>query len=315
MQSELDNRTFVKDLISVIIPCYNQGRFLGEALESVLSQSYTQVEIIVVDDGSTDNTREVAEHYSSIRYIYQHNQGIACARNTGLHSSTGEYLVFLDSDDYLCPGALAINLALLQTHREYALVAGQCQYVNVDSSIITPSRAYGDIHDFYLELLKRNYISMPGTVMYRRAIVVALEGFNRSPRCYGCEDYELYLRIARQFPICCHSQIVASYRRHGNGVSNKPGVMLQSALYVLALQWPFVQTREQKYHAAYRRGQDTWRNLYGPELLRVVLRNMREGRWHDSYRNFGVLRPHLLPALVWQVRRAFIRRHIHSEVA
>lgn len=303
MLATLENRPMLQEsLVSIIIPCYNQGRFLADAVESVLAQSYRRVEIIVVDDGSTDNTREVAARYPEVHYIYQHNQMQAAARNTGLTHSVGEYLVFLDADDYLCENALAVNLAYLQTHPEYAFVAGNFQYVNSDGSNITPKPPHGITHDFYLKLLEHNYIGMPGIVMYRRSIVEIVGGFNISPYCYGCEDYDMYLRIAAQYPVFCHSQVVASYRRHGSGVSDKSGVMLQSALYVLHLQWPYVQTKGPIYQAAYRRGENSWRNLYGRELLLLTLRNLRAGRLKDSYRNFRVLQPHILPAIKWQLR-------------
>ena len=88
-------------LVSVVIPCYNQAHFLGEAIESVLAQTYPHLEIVVVDDGSTDNTGEVAARYPGVRYVRQENQGLAAARNTGLRHSSGDYLVFLDADDRL----------------------------------------------------------------------------------------------------------------------------------------------------------------------------------------------------------------------
>ena len=316
MRSATTNQSSMQEpLITVVIPCYNQGHFLAQAIESILSQSHKNVEIIVVDDGSTDNTREVAGRYPSVQYIYQQNQRIAVARNTGLKHSTGDYIVFLDSDDYLCEGALAENLAYLQEHPEYAFVAGDFQYVNTDGSVITPAVPHRITRNYYLELLKRNYIGMPGVVMYRREIVEAVGGFNTSPRCYGCEDYEMYLRISSHCPVFCHPKIVASYRRHGNGVSNKPGLMLQSALYVLESQWPIVQAKGPEYHAAYRRGQNTWRNLYGPDLLLLILRNIRSGRWKDSYRNAQILWPHILPAIGWQMRRLFVRSSISVETA
>ena len=93
-------------LVSVVIPCYNQAHFLGEAIESVFKQTYKHFEIVVVDDGSTDNTSEVARRYSGIRCIEQVNQGLSAARNTGIRESKGEYLVFLDADDRLYPIAL-----------------------------------------------------------------------------------------------------------------------------------------------------------------------------------------------------------------
>src|SRR5215211_9350661 len=97
-------------LVSVVIPCYNQAHFLGEAIESVLSQSYRNFEILVVDDGSTDNTSEVASRYERVRIVRQENRGLSGARNRGLREAKGEYVVFLDADDRLLPGALEASL-------------------------------------------------------------------------------------------------------------------------------------------------------------------------------------------------------------
>src|SRR5450432_3070501 len=90
-------------VVSVIIPCYNQGKYLSKAVESVLEQTYRHFEIIVVDDGSSDNTKEVSESYPEVKYVFQQNQGLAAARNTGIEHCSGSLLVFLDSDDWLVP--------------------------------------------------------------------------------------------------------------------------------------------------------------------------------------------------------------------
>src|SRR5689334_574125 len=107
-------------LISVAIACYNQAHFLSCAIESVRAQSYQNLEIIVVDDGSQDNTAEVAKGYLGVHYIWQTNQGLSAARNTGLRHSRGDYLVFLDADDRLLPGALVAGLEYLSIHPDAA---------------------------------------------------------------------------------------------------------------------------------------------------------------------------------------------------
>src|SRR5438046_8618551 len=112
-------------LVSVIIPCHNQAHFLDEAIESVLTQTYPNHEIIVVDDGSTDNTATVAKCHSPLRYIYQENAGPSAARNTGVKESRGEYLVFLDADDRLLPEALEIGVGCLRQHPECAFEIGR----------------------------------------------------------------------------------------------------------------------------------------------------------------------------------------------
>src|SRR5919112_554735 len=97
-------------LVSVIIPCYNHAHYLDQAIESVLNQSYRNFEIIVVDDGSTDETSVVASRYERVRLFQQENQGLSGARNRGLGEAKGEYVVFLDADDRLVPGALEAGL-------------------------------------------------------------------------------------------------------------------------------------------------------------------------------------------------------------
>src|SRR5690349_6707431 len=97
--------------VSIVIPTYNHAHFLGEAIDSATSQSVAPREIIVVDDGSSDNPAAIVAKYPAIRFVRQSNQGLAAARNTGLDLAVGRYVVFLDADDRLMPNALAVNLA------------------------------------------------------------------------------------------------------------------------------------------------------------------------------------------------------------
>src|SRR3712207_793010 len=171
-------------LVSVVIPCYNQAHFLGEAIESVLAQSYPNFEIIVVDDGSPDNTSEVARSYPEVRLVRQENQGLSGARNAGLACSEGEYVVFLDADDRLLPEALETHLKYLEAHPERAFVSGTSRYIAADGSPLpTPPRLPPRLHvegDHYLVLLHRCYIWPPAVVMYRRAVLETVGGFDTS---------------------------------------------------------------------------------------------------------------------------------------
>ena len=118
----------VSGLVTVVIPCYNQAHFLTEAIESVLSQSYPNFEVVVVDDGSTDDTSEVAGRYpQKVRLIRQENRGLSGARNTGIGHARGEYVVFLDADDRLLPEALEVGIEQLEAHPECAFVSGHCR--------------------------------------------------------------------------------------------------------------------------------------------------------------------------------------------
>src|SRR5829696_5537524 len=169
-----------RPLVSVVIPCYNQAHFLGEAIESVLAQSHPNFEVIVVDDGSPDNTSEVAARYPGVRLVRQENQGLSGARHAGLARSEGEYVVFLDADDRLLPEALEAHLEHLKAHPECAFVSGHYRFMTNDGSPLSERPRPIISRDRYLELLERNYIVVPAVVMYRRAIFKSVGGFDTS---------------------------------------------------------------------------------------------------------------------------------------
>jgi glycosyltransferase involved in cell wall biosynthesis/SAM-dependent methyltransferase len=247
-------------LISVIIPCYNHGRHLQQAIDSVMQQSYAHTEIIVVDDGSTDNTKEVAMSNPHVRYSYQHNQGLSAARNTGMRHSTGEYLVFLDADDYLYQEALTTNLEYLRRHEQLAFVSGSHDKVYVATGVIQPV-VKTIPSDHYLHLLRGNYIGMHATVMYSRWV---FNEFMFDTSLKACEDYDLYLRIARKHPIWHHENKIAAYCLHDTNMSNNMPLMLNSALSVLKRQQQQLLNKAEA--TAYAEGLRSWKNYYTQEL-------------------------------------------------
>ena len=261
-------------LVSVVIPCYNHARFLGEAIESVLGQTYRRVEIIVVDDGSSDHTSAVAALYPRVHYIRQNNQGLAAARNTGLHESHGDILVFLDADDRLMPEALERGVQHLLKSPESAFVSGRYRYIKEDGSIMRESSQEPADSDAYAAFLRGNYIGMHATVAYRRSVLEAEGGFN--PSLPACEDYDLYLRIARKHPVLVHDHLVAEYRRHGHNMSRDPKRMLKSALDVLSANWEYARTKE-NYREAYRAGARLWREFYSQDFFELVYGQRSEG--------------------------------------
>jgi glycosyltransferase involved in cell wall biosynthesis len=259
-------------LVSVVIPCYNQAHFLGEAIESVLVQSYPHHEIVVVDDGSTDNTSEVASSYPVVRCIRQANTGLSGARNTGLRESRGEYLVFLDSDDRLIPEALEVGLECLQAHPECAFTSGHCKVIAADGSLLSSPPQLHVERDHYIALLHDNYIWMPAMVMYRRWVFESVDGFDA--RVNAAADYDLYLRVARRFPIHSHDRMVAEYRKHGSGMTSNPALMLGTSMTVLRSQRKQVKGIKQ-YEEAYRAGLRFWRGWYGDPLVDRVRAHLR----------------------------------------
>ena len=153
---------------------YNQAVFLSEAIESVLAQTYPRFEVVVVDDGSTDNTEETARHYPGVQCLRQENQGLAVARNNGFQQSRGDYVVFLDADDRLLPRALEAGLAGFRAHPDCVLVAGHCRLINHDGTPLMASSQPCIERDHYARLLAECYIYPPATVMYRRSILAAV---------------------------------------------------------------------------------------------------------------------------------------------
>jgi hypothetical protein len=271
-ESAADSAPPEVNLVSVVIPCYNHARFLDHAIESVLAQSYSNFEISVVDDGSTDNTAEVVKGYSPVRYVYQKNAGRSNARNTGLEESRGEFLVFLDADDRLLPHALETGVCCMHEHPECAFVSGHCRTIDSSGAILPSPKQLRVEQEHYLQLLRGgNYIWCPATVLYQRHIFDFVHGFN--PAVIPVEDYELYLRITRNFPVHCHSEVIAEYRQHSSNTSRDVPTMNRAALAAHSAQWDFVKANS-RYREAYDAGTQFWQNDYPVQQMVARIREI-----------------------------------------
>jgi glycosyltransferase involved in cell wall biosynthesis len=272
-------------LISVVIPCYNHGHFLRDALESVGTPSRS-TEIVVVDDGSSDGSSAIAEQYASaspipVYCVRQTNQGLAAARNRGLRESRGRYVVFLDADDRLAPGALDIAAAVVEQHPECFFVFGRCHMMSADGTLLPTPEQPLIAHDHYRELLRRNFIWMPAMAMFRREAVELAGGFSSDVN--AAADYALYLHIARHHPVCDHGQVVAHYRKHDTNMSGNASRMLRETLSVLRAQRPFLEGDDAS-QAAYREGWRTWQEYYGTHLVNEIRAHVADGAWWPAIR-------------------------------
>ena len=184
-------------LVSVIVTGYNHGHFLAEAIDSVLRQTWSAIEVIMVDDGSLDSTRAVAGQYTGIQYHYQSNQGLSAARNAGVRLSKGEFIVFLDADDWLYSEAISIGLQYLRQNPPAVFSSGAYNVVDVSNRVTHPGGIVVE-NDHYLRMLEGNYIGMHATVMYRRTV---FDSYSFDTSLTACEDYDLYLRITRQHRV------------------------------------------------------------------------------------------------------------------
>ena len=277
-------------LASVVIPCYNQAHFLSEAIESVLCQTYKDFEVIVVDDGSTDDTADVASGYAAldprVRLVRQENRGLAGARNRGLSESRGEYVVFLDSDDRLLEEALEEGVGELEAHPGCAFVSGHYRPISADGDAYAVPRQASVDGDHYIALLRDNYISMPAVVMYRRWVFAEVGGFDGSVD--AAADWDLYLRVARRFPIYHHGQVVADYRWHGENMTADPALMLRSTVSVLRGQRRYVEGNKE-YEEAYDEGLRLFREHNGMNLAKQVRSHVRRRDPREALRGALVL--------------------------
>jgi glycosyltransferase involved in cell wall biosynthesis len=247
-------------LVSVIITCYNHSQYLNQAINSVRCQTYKNIEIIVVDDGSTDATKSVARQNADVNYIYQHNQGLSAARNTGIKHSKGEFLMFLDADDFFYENAISINLGHIISNEKLAFVSGSHNIVYTITGKIQPViKNVSDHH--YIHLLKGNYIGMHASVMYRRWV---FNEFLFDTSLKACEDYDIYLKITSKYPVLHHAHVIAAYCMHHSNMSGNISLMLESAVTVLKRQ------KNKLYNdaeiTAYQEGLKNWKSYYIQEL-------------------------------------------------
>jgi glycosyltransferase involved in cell wall biosynthesis len=270
--------------VSVVIPCFDQGHYLGEAIESVLAQTSPPAEVIVVDDGSCDNSFEVAGRYDVLR-LRQRNRGPAAARNAGLRASTGECVVFLDADDRLLAPALEIGALALARRPHVAFVSGLSCDIGADGGRLPSERQPLVSQDHYLRLLQDCFIWSGSSIAHRRSVLERVGGFDEG--LLAGEDYDLYLRLTRRFPIFCHDATVTEYRRHATNTTRDPAVVLASQLSVLRRQRPLLQDARER--AARRCGVRNTRERHGRALAQQTARAWRRRRWRQALHGAGTL--------------------------
>ena len=200
--------------VSVVIPTYNCDRYLSQAVESVLSQKRCDFELIIIDDGSTDKTKQALQPYRNfLHYVYQNNQGVCLARNHGIKLAQGEFIAFLDADDFFLPGKLAAQLAIFDSQQSLGIVHSGWRRVDAEGKLImnvTPWQSYPELN---LETWLKFKPVLPSAMMFRRQWLERIGGFD--PQFRVAEDVDLVLRLAL---AGCHAawlpQITVCYRQH-----------------------------------------------------------------------------------------------------
>ena len=203
--------------VTVVIPAYNAERYLGETLDSVLAQTYRDFEVVVVDDGSTDRTREIVASYGEpVRCIAQANAGPSAARNHGVREARGEFVAFVDSDDLWLPGKLAEQMPLFDAEGRVGLVYCKGERMDPDGNPIPTTVARKPTGRVFVDFVRRNHCPTSGVVVRR-------ECFERCgyfpEHMVWAEDWHLWLRIARHYEFEASQRQLVRHRIHGSALS------------------------------------------------------------------------------------------------
>jgi glycosyltransferase involved in cell wall biosynthesis len=279
-------------LVSVIIPAYNSGRYLDEAVQSVIAQTFTDWECIVVDDGSTEDLSRVGKMDSRVRLIRQPNRGTAAARNNGVASSTGEFVAFLDHDDLWLPGNLDAQTALLAAnpragfcYAHYDMVDGDGKRQAVPPSD-RPARSY-------LEML-RGGAPIPSTVVVGRLCLAVVGGFD--PMLPYSDDQDVMLKLAYFFEVEFVPSCQVLYRIHSGNASRNYDLGHKTMMNLAEKHANAATVRNDAVASdAARRMKVCWRRFFGIRAYDAARGGLRE-------RDFHAFAVHLRRAVAWNPR-------------
>ena len=265
--------------VSVIVPTYNRAAYLQEALESIFQQTLPPAEIIVVDDGSTDDTEDVVQRTRKpVRFYRQEHKGVAAARNLGLRMATGDLIAWLDTDDLWETEFLSTLVSLLLDHPE--LDGVYCGLTHMDvagKNLPTPELQVVAPQHLYSALIESDFIVTPAFVAHRRCYD-QVGPFD--PEFRICEDYDMWLRLAKRFTIAGTSQALVRIRVHES--STMMGDRLALCKYRLALV--------QKHFGTHEGDPGGWqedkRRAYSFAFLTCALRYIEDGESEDGWHYF-----------------------------
>ena len=275
---------------TIVVPTFARPAMLRRCLDALtrLEATTFSFEVIVVDDGSPIDVAAVTSRHERIRLLHQVNAGCASARNTGIRSMRGEFVVFLDADDHLLPAALRTGVEELEANPGCGFTVGPREEMTYEGApvpwAVSSPPAGGDI---YTALLGFDwFIIPPSSTMFRRDVVDALGGF-RDP--WGADDLDFYLRAARRWLArCFQAPPVTRYRSYSTSSSRDGGRMLRSIRAVYAREWPLVAGDPER-EAAFGRGLSRLTEIFLDCVVENLSDRLRARQWRGAARSACVL--------------------------
>jgi len=226
------NSPNIGPLVSIIIPTYNRAHYLYKTIESVINQTYSNLEIIIIDDGSTDETKSVVDKFCDkrLKYFFQKNSGVSVARNNGIRRATGEYIMFLDSDDTILPTKIEEQVKFMETHPDIDCVYCWWQYIDAAGSLLGEGCATyrGNILE---KIIEWNFAPIH-SYLFRYKCFRNISGFKRGIE--GVEDWDLLIRFAAKGYIFDFiPKILVQYRMHQKNITNEIDTILKNQIHML----------------------------------------------------------------------------------
>lgn len=218
--------------VSVVIPTYNSSKYLSQAIDSVLAQTFSDLEVLVIDDGSTDDTEQLVGRYSSpIKYIRQPNSGVSIARHRGIAESVGRYVAFLDADDIWLPHKLERQLGELKNNPGFRACYSTFRVVDANLRPLEINRVERQGSTLEDLLTAGNVVGTPSTVLCERALLLSIAGFDPD-LSYGA-DWDLWIRLAVLTEFLWIDEPLINYRQHGNNMSRNVPLIEKDSLLLL----------------------------------------------------------------------------------
>lgn len=241
--------------VSVIIPAYNCADFISEAVDSILRQACKDTEIIIVDDGSTDNIKEVTLRYKGyVSYIFQPNRGSSSARNRGICASHGRYIMFLDADDAAEDICIEKHIERFNSSESFGMSYSAVSFIDSNSRNIGGifrSKEYGR-DEFFAKMLERNLVATASGVMIKKEVLDRAGYFDE--RLAYNEEYELWLRVAEKYSVSYIDQPLVRYRRHARNISINTAKQKESEIRIIRELGS--ESIKEKAAAPYKRDED-----------------------------------------------------------